>query len=72
MNIKTKSNNSYKNYYKYGIIGLQLNKNSYNKLPDFISSFKQSRDINSYSFSLKFRNEINKDFSLMTIKGILS
>ena len=69
MLIKNKSNNSNKKYYKYGIIGLQLNKNSYNKLPDFISSLKQSKDINSYSFSLKFKNEINKDFTYNENKG---
>ena len=69
LQIKTKSNNSNKKFYKYGIIGLQLNKNSYNKLPDFISSLKQSKDINSYTFSLKFRNEINKDFSYNENKG---
>jgi len=69
MRIKNKSNNSNKKYYEYGILGLKLNKNSYNKLPELLSSLKQSRDINSYSFSLKFRNEINKGFTYNENKG---
>ena len=62
-------NNSNKKFYRYGIIGLHLKQNPYNKLPDFISSLKQSKDINSNSFSLKFKKEINKGFSYNENKG---
>lgn len=50
-------NYSNKKYYYYGIIGLRLNEKYYRDAPEFILTFKNSKDIISYEFSYIF----NKD-----------
>ena len=54
---KTQSSYSNKNFFYYGLIGLKLNENSYSTIPEFVISLRKTKDIQSYTFSLKF----NKD-----------
>ena len=48
---------SNKNYYYYGIIGLRFNEQYYLDGPEFVHTFKKSKDIKTYEFSFIF----NKD-----------
>ena len=54
---KTLTGYDNKNFYNFGIIGLKLNKRSFLYGLEFITSFKQSNDIKSYTFSFKFDKE---------------
>ena len=54
---KTLTGYDNKNFYNFGIIGLKLNKRSLLYGLEFITSFKQSNDIKSYTFSFKFDKE---------------
>jgi hypothetical protein len=56
-------------FHTYGIIGLQFNANINYKFPEFITSLKESKEIKSYSFSLKFNNKTNKEFFNNDNKG---
>ena len=63
IHIKNKTSNNFnKMFHNYGIIGLQFNANINFNAPEFVTSLKESNEINSYTFSLKFNNETNKGF----------
>ena len=54
---------------KYGIIGLKFNPNQYFNAPEFVLSLKAIKEIQSYSFSLKFDNNLKNGFSVNNNKG---
>ena len=58
-----KIDNFNKMFYKYGIIGLKFNSNSYFNAPEFVNSLKNIKEINNYIFSLKFENKYINNFS---------
>ena len=68
---KTQSSYSNKDFFYYGLIGLKLSENAYFTIPEFIVSLRKTRDINSYTFSLKFNinNYTYKNFFNNDNKG---
>ena len=59
-------NNMFNNY---GIIGLKYNDNPNFNSPEFILGLKAIKEINSYTFSLKFENNLKNGFADNNNKG---